>query len=161
LKFFDYLEKIIEILTICIFCLMLFALFVQVVSRYIFTPIAWTEELARYTYIWLVYLGVAVLQKHKEHIKLDLLNKFLPKKLLKCFDLIIDLLIIYIVYFIVLGGYKYSMIMGRAISTVIPIQLKYIYIIIPIGFGLMLVFTIGNIYNTHIINLFSKDKKNK
>jgi len=159
LKSFDYLEKIIEILTICVFCLMLFATSLQVVSRYIFTPLTWTEELARYAYIWLVYLGAAVLQKRKEHIKLDLINKFLPNKILKCFDLIIDILTMYVLYHIVLGSYKYSMIMGRPMSTAIQIQLKYLYIIIPIGFGLMFVFTIGNIYNTYIINLFQKDKK--
>lgn len=146
MKIFAYLEKVIEISSILVFSLMLIVTFLQVVSRYLFTPIGWTEELARYTYIWLVYLGSAAIHYRKEHITLDLVDKYFPKKLKIFFDLIVQSLMIYVSYFIIIYGYRFTMVMGRAIGTALPIRLKYIYVIIPIAFGLMLIFSAVQIF---------------
>lgn len=135
--------------------MMLIVTLLQVVSRYIFTPIGWTEELARYAYIWLVYLGSAALHYHKEHITLDLVNEFLPQKITMVFGLIINVLILYTSYLVILSGYKFTKVMGRAMGTALPVRLKYIYVIIPLGFILISIFTLADIGKI-MKNLFKK-----
>lgn len=49
---------------------------IQVVCRYIFkiaTP--WTEELARYDFLWTTYLGCAMCFKKKKHVVIDLIDE--------------------------------------------------------------------------------------
>ena len=135
--------------------MMLIVTLLQVVSRYIFTPIGWTEELARYAYIWLVYLGSAALHYHKEHITLDWVYEFLRQKITMVFGLIINVLILYTSYLVILSGYKFTKVMGRAMGTALPVRLKYIYVIIPLGFILISIFTLADIGKI-MKNLFKK-----
>lgn len=49
---------------------------IQVVCRYIFkiaTP--WTEELARYAFLWTTYLGCAMCFSKKKHVVIDLIDE--------------------------------------------------------------------------------------
>ena len=56
LKFLnDYLEE-----TICIILMsvMTIIIFIQVIMRYVMhNSLSWSEELARYCFIWLIYIG--------------------------------------------------------------------------------------------------------
>ncbi|MBM6581199.1 TRAP transporter small permease [Microvirga sp. BT689] len=46
--------------------------FVQVVLRYIFNnPQAWSEEVGRYLFVWITFLGSAVAFARDSHIKVD------------------------------------------------------------------------------------------
>ena len=55
--------------------LMFITTFFQVLARNIFYfPSMWTEELARYLFVWIVFLGAATLMENEEHIKIDLLS---------------------------------------------------------------------------------------
>jgi len=43
--------------------------FANVLARYFFnSPIQWAEELARYSFIWVVFAGAVVCTKRKRHI---------------------------------------------------------------------------------------------
>ena len=66
-KIYDYFEE-----GMC--CIMLSAMILclaaQVVARMtVGTSIAWTEELSRYTFLWSVYLGGALVAKRKTHVR--------------------------------------------------------------------------------------------
>ena len=56
------------------FFLMLVLLFIQVVCRYyLHLPLAWVEELIRYIFICVCYLGCAVAVKDRAHIEINIL----------------------------------------------------------------------------------------
>ena len=60
-KILKWLDDNIE-LYICVFLMsfMTLLVFVQVVMRYVFNnSLSWSEELARYTFIWLIYIGIS------------------------------------------------------------------------------------------------------
>ena len=44
-------------------------IFLQIVFRFVGAPLAWTEELGRYLFIWLIYLSSAMAVKLRAHIK--------------------------------------------------------------------------------------------
>ena len=53
----DHLE---EYLLVFLMVVEVVVVFAQVVTRYVFhSPLAWSEELARYMFIWLVWIGAA------------------------------------------------------------------------------------------------------
>jgi TRAP-type C4-dicarboxylate transport system permease small subunit len=59
---------------------MLAALVIQVVFRYLFTPLIWPFELSIYMYICLIYLGAALAARRDTHVAFDLLVGLLPSK---------------------------------------------------------------------------------
>lgn len=79
LKFLnDYLEE-----TICIILMsvMTIIIFIQVIMRYVMhNSLSWSEELARYCFVWLIYIGVAYGCKLMKHIKIDAALKLFPEK---------------------------------------------------------------------------------
>ena len=69
---------------ICIVLLSLFAviLFIQVIARYVFNnSLSWSEELARYLFIWLVFIGISYGAKQMKHLRIDVFLNIFPKKI--------------------------------------------------------------------------------
>lgn len=65
-------------LTWIIFAVMLALLVIQVICRYCFDwPLAWAEELVRYTYIGVSFLGATVAVRENSHICIDILPNVL------------------------------------------------------------------------------------
>lgn len=55
-------------------------IFIQVVFRSVSLPVAWTEELARYLCIWVIYLAASKGVKNGNHMSVDLLPIVLKGK---------------------------------------------------------------------------------
>ena len=82
MKLLKFLDENFE-LYICIVLMsaMALILFVQVVMRYVLqSSLSWSEELARYLFVWLVYLGISYGAKIMKHIKIDAALSFFPAK---------------------------------------------------------------------------------
>lgn len=55
-------------------------IFIEVVCRYIFfISTAWSEELARYLFIWLTYIGSSYAFNYGGHIEIDLCGQIIEK----------------------------------------------------------------------------------
>ena len=66
-KIYDYFE---EGLCCVMLSIMILCLAAQVIARMTLgTSIAWTEELSRYTFLWSVYLGAALVAKRGAHVR--------------------------------------------------------------------------------------------
>lgn len=76
---FYHVEKTI---TWIAFAIMLALLLIQVFCRYLFEmPLAWAEEMVRYTYIAVSFLGAAVALRERTHISIDILPSLLESKI--------------------------------------------------------------------------------
>ena len=141
----NYVEKIVETIAMVILFTMLLTTTAQVFFRTFLTSLPWTEELARFSYVWLCYTGSAVVLRNAKHIKMDLLDlsKFPRASLLV--ELLLYLLNIYVLYYITVAGYEYAMTAGRVPASALPIRLRSLYMTIPVGFGLMCLFTLERV----------------
>ncbi|MGJ9383128.1 TRAP transporter small permease [Salipaludibacillus sp. CF4.18] len=74
-------NRIVENLTCTLFVVMVLLVFLQIVSRVLFSSsFAWTEELARYLMIWITFLGASVGFQYSSHISVEyFINKFKPR----------------------------------------------------------------------------------
>lgn len=58
---------------------LLFFTFVQVVARFIFdSPFTWTDELARFSYVWMTFIAAAAVMAQRGHIAVELGDERLP-----------------------------------------------------------------------------------
>jgi C4-dicarboxylate transporter DctQ subunit len=63
-----------EILGAGLMIAMVIILFIQVISRFVFSSsLSWSEELARYMFIWMIYLCLGSVALRGEHIVIDVL----------------------------------------------------------------------------------------
>lgn len=65
-------EHLEEYILIGLSILTVIIIFLQVFMRYIIgSSLVWSEELARYAFIWLIYIGISYGVKKQRHLKVD------------------------------------------------------------------------------------------
>jgi TRAP-type C4-dicarboxylate transport system permease small subunit len=119
------------------------SIFYQIVLRYVFSAAnAWSEELARYTFVWQVLLGAAVAVRKARHMQIDyFLNKF-PPKVRMLIDISMKLVVLYFFFVIAQKGMDLYSFTQRQQSTGLAIPMSRIYLAIPVGAVLMIIFTV-------------------
>ncbi|MBZ4645290.1 MAG: TRAP-type transport system small permease protein [Petroclostridium sp.] len=90
------------------FCLFIFVMLVSLVILQVFfryvakTSVPWTEEIARVLYIWLVFIGVAIVEAENAQIRTTYLLEKLPLKVRYVLEVIINILsIVFLIIFFV------------------------------------------------------------
>lgn len=67
-----FIERMVLAALVALFAAMVIACTAQVIWRYLFNdPLVWSEELARYLFIWISYISAWVAWKSRSHIALD------------------------------------------------------------------------------------------
>ncbi|MDK2798729.1 MAG: TRAP-type transport system small permease protein [Clostridiales bacterium] len=129
----------------------------NVFSRYILNySLAWADELSRFIFVWVSFLGAVLAYYENEHVGLDFIVDRMPsQKIQMIFRLIgelgILLVIIALSYF---GWIVASSTVNN--SPALNIPMKFFYMIVPISAVLMAVTNIQKIIN-HIKLLLNKN----
>lgn len=143
---FNKVCKIMEIILISIFGLLVIDVLGQVFSRYILnTSFAFTEELARFSLIWLSVLGAAYLNAKREHLSMDFLyQKFSGKTRKKALIFIEICIFLFALVVMVIGGFNlvYTTLYLGQLSGTLRIPLGYIYAILPVSGLLIMWFSV-------------------
>ena len=74
-------ERLLDLLAIVLFVGMLGLVLAQVVMRKFFAPLVWSEELARYLFIWVSFLGWVIATRKRSHIHVATLAQRVPRRL--------------------------------------------------------------------------------
>jgi len=76
-----FLDHVEEFFMIPLIFAMSIIIFIQVVCRYVFqNSLTWSEEMARYMFVWLVYFSVSYTARREKHIRIDAAINLYPKK---------------------------------------------------------------------------------
>lgn len=131
----DNLDQHLAVISLSITILLLGT---QVVSRYVFNfPIAWAEEISRFTFVWAVYMGVSVAARQNEHIRVVAHLKLLfPKSVSNKIILVGDIITLTFSLILTVFGVRViiSMLEFPFVAPVTGISMVWIYTIIPIAF---------------------------
>ena len=130
----DKLER-----NICIVLLtgMTLLIFIQVIMRYIFNnSLSWSEELARYFFIWLIYFGISYGAKIRKHLKIEAFLFFFPKKLRVYVEILGDTLFLAFSVFVIIYASELVeiQIAMKQISPALGIPMAVIYTAPMVGF---------------------------
>lgn len=143
---FNKVCRIMEIILVSIFGLLVIDVLGQVFSRYILnTSFAFTEELARFSLIWLSILGAAYLNAKREHLSMDFLyQKFSTNARKKVLIFIEICIFLFALIVMVIGGFNlvYTTLHLGQLSGTLRIPLGYIYAILPISGLLIMWFSV-------------------
>lgn len=119
-------------------------LFLQVLSRFVLKmPFYWTDELARYMFIGMLFFGAGIGFFKEEHIKLEFLTLKLPLKIQNILGIFVKIAIIIYLMIIMFKGFELVQYVYRQTTPALQIPRSYPYLLIPIGSVIMI---LGLIY---------------
>lgn len=147
----NILEKIFTVIVILLLIVIVSSTFSQVVCRYVFNnPLIWPEEISRFCYIWISFLGMALLLRKSELLKVDTLLHVVNKKIRRWMMAFVHLLMF--ITLLVLVNYGMEMltrIEGQHLTaTGIPTQ--WLYLSVPVS-GILALFFLVEITFRHLI----------
>jgi TRAP-type C4-dicarboxylate transport system permease small subunit len=110
----------------------------QIVMRLMRMSLSWHEELARYFYVWSVFLSLAYTIRTKTNLRVELLVNFLPRKLQKGVEVLLQL--INASFFAILFYFSISVVLmikgSNQTSPAMEIPMYLVYLIVPTSFFL-------------------------
>ena len=144
-KIYDSLEAIVLVLALAFSTLLIF---VQVIFRYVLNDsITWSEELARYIFIWMIWLGTSVSMKQKEHIRMDMLMNAVHGKGKLVLDLVSGIIMLAFCIFLVKYGWDLvaSMMSRGNKSVALRLPMWIVYSSLPFSQLIVALRLIGSI----------------
>jgi TRAP-type C4-dicarboxylate transport system permease small subunit len=139
-------------------CVTLFALLVCLVSWQVFTrlvlsdPSVWTEEAARYVFVWVSLIGVSIATGEKADVAIDYFVGKTPVPVQRVLEIVAYLsTLTFAVVVMVWGGWTNSMQTWDQTNPVLPISAGVLYLAVPVA-GVL--FTFYLLY--HLVRTLSR-----
>ncbi|SKA12617.1 TRAP transporter small permease [Consotaella salsifontis] len=136
-------DRTLEAFLVLLFSSLVVVVVIQVGSRYIFNnPTTWTEETARFLFIWLGLIGAAYASGGMRHLSIDLLPVLLSGVARRVLLMALELLVIGFAGAVMIrGGYSLA---ARTLQTgqvtpALHLPMGWIYFAVPIA-GAFIVF---------------------
>jgi len=147
-KLSDSVNKITELFVILFFLIVVVATFIQVFSRYVLNfSFSWTEESARFAFIWLNMLGACVCLKRGSHAAITLLVDLFPAGLKKVVQICTNLLILFATSLMIVQGVKVVAVTTAQPSPALGLPMAMIYLCVPVGGVIMAIHTAAIVAN--------------
>ena len=138
LRFID--DNLEEYVLAASFVVTIALIFVQVVCRYVLrNSLSWSEELARYIFVWQIWLGAAYAAKIDKHINITVVRERLPQKTQIVLDFLVLAIWLAFSLFMVVRGIDVvnSIFKMKQRSPALQIPMGIPYMAVPVGCALM------------------------
>jgi TRAP-type C4-dicarboxylate transport system permease small subunit len=152
------LAKMIEKTNGVLLAVIVVLLFLQVVTRYFNnSSFLWAGEAALWIFVWMVFLGAAVLFHKKEHMIVDIIEYFLPAKTKGKIQNLLNKLIQVTCWVFLAAIFYYSIIFTVSVANQYAVSFRlsrvYLSAALPVSIVMMLIF--------EILSLYEKKRGNK
>ncbi|MBP2669953.1 MAG: TRAP-type C4-dicarboxylate transport system, small permease component [candidate division NC10 bacterium] len=132
------LEGTVRWIVIVLMGVMTILVSVQIVSRYVFNfPLGWTEEMARFAFVWVSFLGASALMQVREHINVTVFVDTFPARLYALCRFLADCCGLICIYFFLIGGIALTSNEWRQLAPATEVPMGWIYLVIPAAAALM------------------------
>jgi TRAP-type transport system small permease protein len=147
----DWFFKALELLVVLCLFAMVVMVFGNVVMRYAFNSgILISEEMSRYAFIWLTYIGAMIAMREGGHLGVDTLVKKLPLLGKKVCFVLSELLMLFCNVLFFWGTFKMHELQVTNISPVAGISMIWIY-----GIGYVVSVVMGGFNVVQLWKLFT------
>ena len=153
-KLLDSLFRGVEILMAFFLAVMITLVFLNVVLRYLFsTGFAWSEEIARLCFIYLVYLGSIGAMRDNQHLIIDSLLSRVPVMAQKIIYFLVQASIIWVMVILTQGSWQLVIqnLNDRWVATQYPIFLVYgVGVITGVAISII---ALANLYRLFVLGM--------
>ena len=151
MKALDFLNRRFEEIFLVILMVLAVAIVAaQVVTRYVLkVALPWSEEIARYLFLWLTWVGASYATKERKHVSIDLVYEKMPqagKRVCTIVSTVIWIIFLFIMARLSLKLTRSVASGGQvAVGSGIPMWIPYASI--PVGMTLMLIRLLQNCWH--------------
>lgn len=133
--------KIVGILLILILAALAVCCILQVFTRYVLNDsLTWTEELARFCFIWGGILGIVLAFKEKSHARIMIVFDRFPQKIRGFLEICSNLLAVYMGCLMVRYGWEMAAGGMEVLSPQLNIPMGWVYASVPVTGILIILF---------------------
>ncbi len=140
----DRLYAVLRAICVVILIEYLILVLLQVFFRYVLNEsLFWAEEAVRFSMVWSVLLGSALVARDRAHIRIDVVENMLPPVARRRLDLALDVLMIVFMVILMITGIQFA---GRSMmqtSASLDLPMWAVYGAIPIGAFLQALFVLS------------------
>ncbi|WP_434311063.1 TRAP transporter small permease [Hominifimenecus sp. rT4P-3] len=141
-------NRILGFLIVLLFAAMFGSCILQVVTRYVLNnSLVWTDELARYTFIWGNMLGAAYCTWTFGHATLTVCLDRFPAGVRRILQILTYLLVAAIGCVLVVAGIRLMPVVAVQKSPALHLPMRYVYSSVLVGGVLFVLYSIGHILN--------------
>jgi len=121
--------------------MMTVVVFMQVIYRYfLMSPLSWAEEFARFCFIWVALLGMAVAVKDRAHFSITMLTQRFPAPVQSALKVMVLLVSSWLFLILIREGWSMVQINQMQESPAIGVSMSFPYLAVPLGGLLALIF---------------------
>lgn len=148
-KFFRVFDLIVDsLMVICSVGFVVLA-FAQVFCRFVLnSSLTWSEEVCRYLFVQMVFLGAGVCILEKKHASVDIIVNAVPKKIRKYYQAALDSIVVITGVLLTFFGYRFAVGAVGQTSPALKIPFQYVYAGIVLGGIVFTVDALRNLYTT-------------
>lgn len=134
-------NKILEYILAALVVVMVAGCLWQIFTRFVLNdPSSWTEELVRYTLIWLTMLGVPYAYGKEQHIAITFITDTFSKKGSLIDKIFVEILVLLLSVFVMIaGGTMVCINAAGQLSPSLQLPMQFYYMGVPIC-GILMVF---------------------
>ncbi|WP_319563157.1 TRAP transporter small permease [Marispirochaeta sp.] len=134
------LDKTVDTVVIILMAMIVIVVSIQVFSRYVLNnPLTWSEELARYLFVWIVFTASVVVFRENRHMSVDFFVSLFPDSIRKKFDFTVNLITTVFLIVMIYASPEILTVTMRQLSPTLNIPMAAIYLAFPAALFLMLV----------------------
>lgn len=142
-SFEKYLTHAMNTVIVISLALMVVMVFSNVVLRYVFNSgITVSEELARFCFLWLIFVGSVVAMRERGHLGVDSLIARLPRSGKVLFVLISNALMLWVCYLFFAGSWRQTVVGWGTLKPATGIPMAFHYatgLVMSLGIAVILV----------------------
>ena len=129
------LSRILGVLSVILFAVLVCVTVWQVFTRQVLNdPSTWSEELSKILFVWLSFIGSAFLFGERGHIAVDFVARKFPPAAQKALAAFVQVVILFFALVAMIwGGYLAASIAWSQNLTALPLNIGWVYVIIPIA----------------------------
>lgn len=145
LDILEYIQLRVAALFLFVFIV---CIILQVLTRYVpGFSVAWTEEIARYSFIWSMLLGASAMVKSRAHYNMGIISDNLKGRLGRANKLFIHSLVALFGVMMTYYGYELTVqFWNWSINSLPVLSQRYIWMVLPVSGFTMCLYSIGNIW---------------
>ncbi|WP_116599063.1 TRAP transporter small permease [Primorskyibacter marinus] len=141
--------RFLKLLLTILMTLLIIPVSMQILSRYtgIIPRFIWTEEIARFCFVWIIMIGAMIAVRDGTHFDVDVLPRSASKYIEFASRMFVHLAILCMALSFVYWGYDFGILGSRQRSEISGLPMLSIYIGWPIAGATWTVFTVEKIWD--------------
>ena len=147
-KLLRILDRILDGIALMSLTVLVLVVGLQIFARYVLNhSLFWSEELARYLFVYLVFLGAAIMLRKNRHIQVSFFVERLAPSLQKGIAILVDVVLLIFMGIVLWQGIRLASMVWTVPTAALFIPWTFVYLGVLISMAAMVIIMLGRLWD--------------